>query len=79
MDDNDPSVIRNRHEDNPPYVPPPIVGEVLAGLVSIAKNEPETLPPPTPPTPLTGEVAFGCSDTNEVAPSLLGTSYDPTR
>ena len=85
MNDNDPSVLRNLHEDLPPPTPPePLVGEVKAGAndpsqeetVSVLANKPETLAPPPPPAPL-GEVMAGASNDKDVPPSLFGTFYAP--
>lgn len=82
MNDNDPSVIRNRHEDLAPVVPQVLEGEVKAGAshpkgdaVSVLANRPETLPEPQPPEPL-GEVAAGASVPGEQPPSVLGTSFE---
>src|SRR5262245_1227986 len=85
MNDNDPSILRNMHEDLPPPEPPkPLEGEVKAlandpsqeDTVSVLANKPETLAPPPPPAPL-GEVMAGASNDKDTPPSLFGTFYAP--
>jgi hypothetical protein len=84
MNDNDPSILRNMHEDLPPVVVTPLVGEVKAGAsdpsqaetVSVLANKPEA-PVQTVAAPPLGEVMAGASNDKDVPPSLLGTSYAP--
>jgi hypothetical protein len=84
MNDNDPSVLRNMHEDLPPVVVTPLVGEVKAGAsdpsqtetVSVLANMPDHSPIPVAAA-LEGEVAAGASQPGEVPPSVLGTSQAP--
>ena len=86
MNDNDPSILRNRHEDLVPVVAQPLVGEVKAGAsdpsqedtVSVLANKPEASPLSAPIAPL-GEVPAGASNDVDVPPSIRGTSYDPSR
>jgi len=86
MNDNDPSILRNRHEDLEPFTVEPLVGEVKAGAsdpsqeetVSVLANRPEEPQEPQPPEPL-GEVMAGASDDKEVPPSVRGTRFDPSR
>jgi hypothetical protein len=83
MNDNDPSVIRNRHEDLAPVQPQVLEGEVKAGAshpdqeesVSVLANRPEVLPAPQEPEPL-GEIAAGASVPGEQPPSVVGTSFE---
>ena len=78
------STIRNRHQDLPPVVVEPLVGEVRAGAsspeqqdtVSVLANVPDHSPIPVA-APLEGEVAAGASQPGEVPPSVAGTSQAP--
>jgi len=89
MNDNDPSILRNAHEDLPAPTPPtPIKGEVKAlandpaqeDTVSVLANKAETVEPArgTPTDHFVGDtVVEGASVPHEIPPSVLGTSYAP--